>query len=302
MQTSRLHAVMDSDLFLNLSLAHFRIRHALDHDWADSTLSKYRSVVSKHVPSLVRCPASDQLLCTFAASHVGLISGDTVYNHLSALQAWHAYNNKPWLGGVRLNYIINGISNLALSSSVRPSCPPVTHTMLPNCLGKLPSPWEKSFDTSHIVCGKHIFPPFNNNGSCIIHLPFTTVKKMRGEDVVICHQCDASDPITSIELNLSLNQILPNLPFFSFHSPQDIRCLTKRKFLARCNEIWSAAGIPTASGHSFRIVGTTELLLAGVPPSVVQSLSCWSSDAFLRYWRSLKLIAPLHVENLPPSF
>jgi hypothetical protein len=102
-------------------------------------------------------------------------------------------------------------------------------------------------------------------------------------------------------LHLSLNKIPPELPLFSFHSPQGIRCLTKRKLLARCNEIWSAAGIPTASGHSFRIGGTTELLLAGVSPSVVQSLGRWSSDAFLRYWRSLELIAPLHIENLPPS-
>jgi hypothetical protein len=37
-------------------------------------------------------------------------------------------------------------------------------------------------------------------------------------------------------------------------------------------------------------------------------LGRWSSDAFLRYWRSLELLAPLHIENLehcmlvtPPS-
>ncbi|KAG2119342.1 hypothetical protein DEU56DRAFT_836768 [Suillus clintonianus] len=89
---------MSSELFLKLSLglasiphpspssasflsdsAHSRIQLALDHAWADSTLSKYRAVVtnflsfcdSEHIPPAARCPASDLLLCAFAASRVG---------------------------------------------------------------------------------------------------------------------------------------------------------------------------------------------------------------------------------------
>ncbi|KAG2053677.1 hypothetical protein BDR06DRAFT_840679, partial [Suillus hirtellus] len=63
---------------------------------------------------------------------------------------------------------------------------------------------------------------------------------------------------------------------------EDLTTLTKRKFLARCNPVWSQHG---TSGHSFRIGGTTELLLRGVPPHIVKVLGRWSSDAFLRYWR-----------------
>ncbi|KIK78586.1 hypothetical protein PAXRUDRAFT_80365, partial [Paxillus rubicundulus Ve08.2h10] len=74
-------------------------------------------------------------------------------------------------------------------------------------------------------------------------------------------------------------------------------CLTRKKILARCNSIWTSNGIPASAGHSFRIGGTIELLLAGVPPDVVKALDRWSSDAFLRYWRSLELLAPLHIEN-----
>ncbi|KAF9218783.1 hypothetical protein BS17DRAFT_642718, partial [Gyrodon lividus] len=61
--------------------------------------------------------------------------------------------------------------------------------------------------------------------------------------------------------------------------------LTQKKFLARCNSIWTSKGIPVSAGHSFRIGGTTELLLAGVPPDIVKALGRWSSDAFLCYWR-----------------
>lgn len=37
------------------------------------------------------------------------------------------------------------------------------------------------------------------------------------------------------------------------------------------------------SGHSFRIGGAVELLLAGVPPEVVAATGNWTSLAFLLY-------------------
>lgn len=47
------------------------------------------------------------------------------------------------------------------------------------------------------------------------------------------------------------------------------------------------------SGHSFRIGGAVELLLAGVPPEVVASTGGWTSLAFLLYWRRMEEIIPL---------
>ncbi|TFK16572.1 hypothetical protein FA15DRAFT_548136, partial [Coprinopsis marcescibilis] len=60
--------------------------------------------------------------------------------------------------------------------------------------------------------------------------------------------------------------------------------LTKAHFLERCNQIWTGLGYLRITGHSFRIGGTTELLLAGVPPDVVKAMGRWSSDSFLKYW------------------
>lgn len=88
-------------------------------------------------------------------------------------------------------------------------------------------------------------------------------------------------------------------PLFSFHDGNSWHCLTHCKFLARCNSVWSMLGLPPFTGHSFRIGGTTELLLSKVPPDVVKTLGCRSSDAFLQYWHSLELLAPLHAECLP---
>jgi hypothetical protein len=70
--------------------------------------------------------------------------------------------------------------------------------------------------------------------------------------------------------------------------------------LKRCNNIWSRYGLPTFTGHCFRIGGTTILLLRGVSPYIVKRMGRWSSDAFLKYWRSLEILAPLHAELLAP--
>ena len=165
-------------------------------------------------------------------------------------------------------------------------------------LGEVLSQWENSFTPLKVVCRHHLSPPFNSNGSRICHLPFTKVAKSKGEDICICCQNDSSDPIAALENHLHINNPPANIPLFSYLSPRGWHCLSKKKLLAHCNAIWSSHGIPSCSGHSFHIGGMTELLLSGVPPDIVKALGHWSSDAFLRYWRSLELIAPLHIENL----
>ena len=313
-----------------------RIQFALDHAWADSTLTKYRAIVtlfhtfcdSEQIPHGFRLPASEDLLCAFTASRVFSISGSTVKSHIAALKVWHIYNNVPWFGGARLRYVLHGVENLTPARSRRPPWPPITRTMIvilashlsssdpfdvcclatASCtmwaqlhLGEILSQWEISFTPSKTVCRLHLGPPFNSNSSRICHLPFTKVAKSKGEDICICRQNDASDPISALDRHLCVNNPPQNFPLFSYLSPHGWRCLSKKKLLARCNSIWIYHGIPSSSGHSFHIGGTTELLLSGVPPDVVKALGCWSSDAFLCYWCSLELLAPLYVENIAPA-
>jgi len=104
-------------------------------------------------------------------------------------------------------------------------------------------------------------------------------------------------PVTSTLSHLSTSQLPNNLPLFAFSTPSGPRSLTKTSFLARCNQVWSAFGYPRTTGHSFRIGGTTELLTSGIPPDVVKSMGRWSSNSFLRYWRDLETIVPLHTRK-----
>ncbi|KAF8449204.1 hypothetical protein L210DRAFT_3340666, partial [Boletus edulis BED1] len=203
-----------------------KINLALSHAWAESTSAKYQASVDTFlqfcevelVPPHLRLPASDNLLCAFAASKVGSVSAGIVQGYLAGIKAWHILNNKPWLGSLRIHYILNGVANLAPSSSTKPPRPPVSHLMLVllasnlnltfnlDCccfaaacmafwgqlrLGEILSPWEKSFSSSNTVCCSHLMPPFNEKGSRLCHLPFTKVAKSRGESVVICRQADA---------------------------------------------------------------------------------------------------------------
>ena len=64
-------------------------------------------------------------------------------------------------------------------------------------------------------------------------------------------------------------------------------------------------------GHSFRIGGTLELLLAGVPPEVIAATGSWTSLAFLLYWHRMEEVLPMstskaykkvHIDDLAAIF
>jgi len=69
--------------------------------------------------------------------------------------------------------------------------------------------------------------------------------------------------------------------------------MSKHKFMSFCVDIWSSAGLAHVKGHSFRIGGAVELLLAGVPPEIVAATGGWTSLAFLLYWRRMEEILPM---------
>jgi hypothetical protein len=69
--------------------------------------------------------------------------------------------------------------------------------------------------------------------------------------------------------------------------------LLKHEFLKFVTGIWSSAMLAHVLGHSFRIGGAVELLLAGVPPEIVAATGGWTSLAFLLYWRRMEEILPM---------
>jgi hypothetical protein len=132
------------------------------------------------------------------------------------------------------------------------------------------------------------------------------VSKEKGEDIFLGRQLGPSDPIVSLLAHFLVSPAILEAPTSSHLFAYGVGggklvSLTKRKFLLVCNSVWSSHGLPRLSGHCFHIGGTTELLLRNVPPHIVKVMGRWSSDSFLRYWRNLEHIAPLHAELLEPK-
>jgi hypothetical protein len=302
---------------------------ALENGWAKSTLAGYARHVThflnfckqERVPAALQFPADEFVLCAYAASDVGHVSASTIQNRLSGLKAWHNAHGAPWNGGLRLQVIINGAKNLTPSSSKKPPRPPITIAMLQllfdgldltnpidaavaacallafwgQCrLGELLSSSTSDLSTTSRPSRSQFTHSSRSMGSYTLALPQTKTNRS-GEKIVLVPRPNSLDPVSHIRVHLSTSKLPENLPLLAYSTPSGPRMLTKATFLARCNQIWSASGYPRTTGHSFRIGGTTELLISGVPPDVVKIMGRWSSDSFLRYWRDLETIAPLHM-------
>ena len=312
-----------------------RVDEVIKHAWADSTAVLYSSAVKQFtnfcelesIPAQFRLPASESLLCAFAASYAGKYAGSSVYSKIAALKAWHNVQGFIWNGGARLRCVLNGVKNLTPSSSLRRPRSPITIAMLINLLerlepkdgldsavacaavlafwgqcrlGELLPPSSSSTYTSVTPARSDVTYSRHDKDAISIHLPRTKTHRS-GQDIIIVSQLEPLNPISLLRIHLRINGLPKSSPLFSYKSPRGLRVLTKTKFLQRCNNIWSTLGFPRATGHCFRIGGTTQLLLAGVSPEVIKVTGRWSSDSFLRYWRSLDIIAPLHLKNLSSS-
>ena len=137
-----------------------------------------------------------------------------------------------------------------------------------------------------------------NPQSCILHLPHTKTHP-HGEEVVLINQDNPINPILLFKNHIHISSIPRDGLLFSFRESDNLIVLDKASFLWCCNDIWQPLSHPHFTGHSFHIGGTTELLITGIPPDVVRVTGHWSSESFLRYWRSLEDLTLHYISNLP---
>jgi hypothetical protein len=95
--------------------------------------------------------------------------------------------------------------------------------------------------------------------------------------------------------HLDVNREAPGTTSLFAYATADGRWehMTKHRFMDFCTDIWSKAALAHVLGHSFRIGGAVELLLAGVSPEIVAATGGWTSLAFLLYWRRMEEILPM---------
>ena len=309
------------------------VNQAIQNSWTKTTINRYSSAIrlfiqfcdSEGIPERFRFPADEFVLCAFAASSIGKYGSSTSRARLSALKAWHITHNIEWKGSPRLRYVLNGVHNIAPKSSKRPLRPPINVRMLAELVSTLDL--DSPFDSAVAACATVAFwgqcrlgellpsssasflptllptrsdfkRSLRNPQSCLLHLPCTKTHR-QGQDIVLVEQRFPVNPIFLLKNHLRVSNISSNQTLFSYTSATGYTVLTKPSFLQRCNGVWQRLGYPHTTGHCFCIGGTTELLVAGTPPEVVKATGRWSSESFLRYWRSLDDIAPQYIQNLP---
>jgi hypothetical protein len=69
--------------------------------------------------------------------------------------------------------------------------------------------------------------------------------------------------------------------------------ITKDALIKLSAQVFKAAGLELVFGHSYRIGGSLDLLLASVAPEIIMKLGGWTSWCFLIYWRRLERVIPL---------
>lgn len=307
------------------------VSRAIQGGWAESTLRRYSGSIKQYirfcdaerVPEHLRFPADEFVLCAFAASSFGRHAGGTPRSRISALKAWHVAHNEEWKGSARLRYVLNGVHNFAPRSSRRAPRPPVNAQMLTLLVQNLNT--NSPLDAAVAACAATAFwgqcrlgellpssssspsptlptradfkRSVKNSQLYVLRLPRTKTHR-HGQEVVLVDQQLPINPIFLLKNHFRVSRTPLAHSLLSFKTADGFSVLTKSVFLRRCNSVWSSLGYPRTTGHSFRIGGTTELLIAGTPPDIVRATGRWSSASFFRYWRSLDDIAPFHIRNI----
>ncbi|KAJ4499666.1 hypothetical protein C8R41DRAFT_814741 [Lentinula lateritia] len=261
-------------------------------------------------------PASEVILCEYAAKFGGKLAGASVKAKLSAIKGWTVTKGYAWQGGDWLRKVLAGVERSAPPSSFRPEREPVKKSHLSILHAELDLTDKNGLDCCIAAAADLMFYsqlrageilPTNSSlvryntksmprvcdlskptssGSKQLFLPRTKTSQQRGEKVMVPVQQG------------STNELTPSNPLFAYTDTNGTkRILTKTLFLRRCNAIWKHHGISRQTGHCFRIGGTTYYLLAGVNPDVVQVFGRWKSSAFLKYWRNLESLASLHLHR-----
>ena len=170
-------------------------------------------------------------------------------------------------------------------------------------LGELLVPTPNGFDPARHIARNaplSLQTAANNARYYTLHIPWSKTTHLNGLTITLTDREDPTSPVAALTRNLVHNRRVPSTaPFFAYESaaPTGWSPMTRTWFLQRCNDIWRNAGLTSLTGHSFRIGGTTELLLRGVPPQVVAMQGRWESGAFLKYWRNVEAILPLYVSG-----
>ncbi|KAF5381168.1 hypothetical protein D9757_009423 [Collybiopsis confluens] len=289
------------------------------HRWCDR----------ENIAESSRMPAPEMLIVGFVAAHSGSVAGKTINSWLSAIRAWHVLHRAPWPAESFCVKYARKAARIEGSHLTRPRRNPITLQHLLalyvaldltkpfHCavwavallsfwgcrrLGELTVPGISKFDPKfHVSRLPSIDAYFINHDRKKIkfHIPWTKTTFERGADFIASQQPNVLCPCDAFRLHWKANSSVPEgFSLFGYIGDDDKpQHMVKSTFWNFVNDIWKYAGLLNVLGHSFRIGGAVELLLAGYPPHVVACIGGWNSLAFLVYWRQIEEIVMAQVDS-----
>jgi hypothetical protein len=288
-------------------------------------LTRFHQFCDRHdVAEDVRMPASRQLLALFISEARGTCTGSCIRNWLCGLRLWHIYNDAPWFGNDERLALLKKSSVKAGLSFSHPARRPVTPAHLHalsalnpetpygaamgalalaafgGCrrLGKLVLRSAAKFDPRHDTCRETSISDLVVNGRDVrdIKLVWTKTTQTSGRQCLLTARTHPDIDVCPVRAFNNHHRVNysppPGTPLFAYRSMSGWRVITKDVFLTTSSLAFKNAGLDQVFGHSYRISGAMDLLLAGVAPEVIMKLGGWTSLCFLVYWRRLERVIP----------
>ncbi|THH29295.1 hypothetical protein EUX98_g4898 [Antrodiella citrinella] len=296
-------------------------------------LLAYQAFCDKYqIPEAERAPANTDILSSFVATLAGFYAGSTIRNYFFAVRAWHIIHRLPWtLDQDTIDAVLKGSQALTPPSSIRARRSPVTLEALSNIqrtldlsqgrdaavwacavccyygiarLGELTVKTIAKFKAkpTQYVRRQNVSLQVDRGGRKVtaIFIPVTKVSKS-GEEIYFAQQDGLTDPESALRNHFNINKPSDAEHLF-MHTFKKSRVPLSKDIMLKRLKVCAHFVDPTASsftGHSFRIGGTLEYLLRGVPFEVVKTLGRWSSNAFQIYLRKHAQILAPYIQNHP---
>ncbi|GAA5928141.1 hypothetical protein JCM1841_006143 [Sporobolomyces salmonicolor] len=284
------------------------------------------------IPLNQRFPIPRQAALLFLSSLAGSLAADTIRTHYNGLRTWHSLHDLEFdVPAAAWNLTFKGLKRL--QPGPKQQRPPATFLDLLAILKHLDLSvghdaclwaaccvafWAMARPGDVTISKLTAFDPERDAtvsdvrfiaatddfpAHASIHLPFDKVLGKRGDSLTLTNQSDKPelDPIAALRNHLEVNQPRPSQFLFSslpWNGSRDhLVPLTGDYFRKKVNEFLKAEHRPVIAGHSWRIGGATFYLLAGVHPDFIRKIGRWRSDAFFRYWREIRVIAALNLQD-----
>jgi hypothetical protein len=331
-KAARHEPISESKIFLNSANA--KLSFAINNSYAGSTSTNHSYAVKRFLCFAAKCglsesealPCDPELLCLWIADGVGRTGVGMATANIAALSAWHRSHGFDFVIPPQMQTIKRALKlHWPEEKQQKPPRPPISPGMIrllagswskgtprKKCalavalaafmgqmrLGELLPASADKFEKEQLPSRGSWSLRIESKGSSSIFLPWTKTTGKAGALVTLPMQAAPLDPTRAICHHLLASRLADSALLCEFEEGGRVKVLDKEVFMTMCNDIWSLHGFQRITGHSFRIGGTTSLLLSGVDTEMVKGMGRWSSDAFKLYWRKVEVLFAKHASDV----